>query len=133
MAIADSNGLPIAISTHEANTHEIKLIKKTISGRFVKNRLKRIIADRAYDSDKADKELRKMGIRLIAPHRSNRKAKPTQDGRELRCYKRRWKVERLFAWIQNYRRCYVRYEYHDANFLAFVLVACIMILMKKYF
>ena len=133
MAIADGNGLPIAISTHEANTHEIKLIEKTLSGRFIKSRFKRIIADRAYDSDKADKELRKKQIKLIAPHRSNRKAKPTQDGRELRCYKRRWKVERLFAWIQNYRRCYVRYEYYDDNFLAFVLVACIMILMKKYF
>ncbi len=133
MAIADGNGLPIAISTHEANTHEIKLIEKTLSGRFVKGRLKRIIADRAYDSDKADKVLRKKQIRLIAPHRSNRKAKPTQDGRELRPYKRRWKVERLFAWIQNYRRCYVRYEYYDHNFLAFVLLACMMILLKKYF
>ena len=133
MAIADSNGLPIAISTHEANTHEIKLIKKTLSASFVKARPKRIIADRAYDSDKADKELKSMRIILIAPHRSNRKSKPTQDGRQLRRYKHRWKVERLFAWIQNYRRCYVRYEYHDANFLAFVQLACIMILLKKHF
>lgn len=116
MAIADRNGLPVAICTHEANTHEIKLIEKTLSRRFVRGRFKRIIADRTYDSDKADKELRKLQVELIAPHRSNRKSKPTQDGRPLRRYRNRWKVERLFAWIHNYRRCYVRYEYHDANF-----------------
>jgi hypothetical protein len=28
MAIADSKGLPIAISTHEASTHEVKLVEK---------------------------------------------------------------------------------------------------------
>ena len=133
MAIADRNGLPVAICTHEANTHEVKLIEKTLSGRFVRGRLKRIVADKAYDSDIADQQLRSRGIRLIAPHRSNRKSAPTQDGRELRRYRHRWKVERLFAWIHNYRRCYVRYEYYDANFLAFVHIACIMIFMKKHF
>ena len=133
MAIADRNGLPVAISTHEAKTHEIKLIEKTLSRRFVRGRIKRIIADRTYYSDKADTQLRQRHIRLIVPHRSNRKSKPTQDGRKLRRYKNRWKVERFFAWIHNYRRCYVRYEYNDANFLAFVQIACIMIIMKKHF
>ena len=41
---------------------------------------------------------------MIAPHRKNRKKKKTQDGRKLRRYKRRWKIERLFAWLQNFRR-----------------------------
>ncbi|NCT77109.1 MAG: IS5 family transposase [Chitinophagaceae bacterium] len=133
MAIADRNGLPVAICTHEANTHEVKLIEKTLSRRFVRRKIKRIIADRAYDSDKADKQLQKNQIELIAPRRSNRKSKPAQDGRCLRRYRNRWKVERLFAWIHNYRCCYVRYEYHDANFLVFVQIACMMIIMKKYF
>jgi transposase len=29
----------------------------------------------------------------------------------LRRYERRWKAERLFAWIQNFRRCNIRYDY----------------------
>ena len=45
----------------------------------------------------------------------------TQDGRPLRRYKRRWKVERLFAWLQNYRRLINRFDYGlggiPANFL----------------
>ncbi len=133
MAIADRNGLPIAICTHEANTHEIKLIEKTLSGRFVKGCIGRIVADKAYDSDQVDKGLRKRRIIQIAPHRANRKAKPTQDGRQLRSYRKRWKVERLFAWIPNYRRCVTRYEYYPENFLAFVQIACMVIIMKKYF
>jgi hypothetical protein len=46
-----------------------------------------------------DAELAQLGIELIAPHRRNRKKPKTQDGRPLRRYKRRWKIERLFAWL----------------------------------
>jgi transposase len=64
-----------------------------------------MIGDRAYDSDPLDQRLRqKHRIRLIAPHKYNRYRKNTQDGRELRRYCRRWKIERLFAWLHNFRR-----------------------------
>src|SRR5262245_5710122 len=42
-----------------------------------------LIGDRAYDSDPLDEELRKDGIAMIAPHRSNRSKPPTQDRRRL--------------------------------------------------
>ena len=58
-----------------------------------------LIGDRAYDSDPLDEQLRREGVEMIAPHRSNRKRK-TQDGRRLRRYERRWIVERFFARIQ---------------------------------
>src|SRR5215467_1229740 len=35
-----------------------------------------LIGDRAYDSDPLDEELRKDGIEMIAPHRSNRSKPP---------------------------------------------------------
>ena len=68
---------------------------------------------------------------MIAPHRKNRKKTKTQDGRKLRRYKRRWKVERLFAWLQNFRRLVVRYEYKAENFLGMAQLGCIMILLRK--
>ena len=40
-----------------------------------------LIGDRAYDSDPLDEELRRDGIEMIAPHRSNRCKPATQDGR----------------------------------------------------
>ena len=57
---------------------------------------------------------------MIAPHLSNRKRKH-QDGRPLRRYKRRWKVERTIAWLGNYRRLLIRWEYYATNFLGFEL------------
>jgi transposase len=51
--------------------------------------------------------------------------------RSLRCYKRRWKVERFFAWLQKFRRLVVRYERHAENFLGFLFLGCIIILMRK--
>ena len=69
-----------------------------------------IIGDRAYDSDKLDKRLaEERGVEMIAPHRRNRCKATTQDGRTLRRYRKRWKVERLFAWLQNFRRLVVPY------------------------
>lgn len=105
-------------------------MEKTIDAKHVNTNPVNLIGDMAYDSDPLDKKLRKRRIKLIAPHRKNRKRKATQDGRTLRRYVRRWKVERLFAWLQNYRRCGTRYDYKVENFLGFVQLACIIILTK---
>jgi hypothetical protein len=75
-----------------------------------------LVGDNAYDSDKLDVELRQYGTELIAPHRSNRR-NLSQDLRRMRRYRRRWKIERLFAWLQNFRRLVVRYERYAENFL----------------
>ena len=85
--------------------------------------------DNAYDSDKLDTELSTYGIELIAPHRSTRKNK-TQDRRRLRRYRRRWKIERLFAWLQNFRRLVVRYERYAENFLGMLQLGCCLILLR---
>lgn len=91
-----------------------------------------MIGDRAYDSDQLDQQLReRYGIELIAPHRSPRTKTITQDGRALRRYPRRWKIERLFAWLHNYRRLVTRWEYHAANFLAMLHLACALILLRN--
>jgi len=108
------------------------LVPATMAARFVDEPPQRLIGDRAYDSDPMDRYLARQGIELIAPHRRGRKRPKTQDGRSLRRYKRRWKIERLFAWLGNFRRLNVRYERHAANFHGFVLLACILILLRGY-
>ncbi len=132
MAITDAHGLPIAIRTTGANRHEVKLVEETLEYICTENP-QRLIGDRAYDSDKLRAEMKLKAIDIIVPHRKNRTRPPTQDGRSLRRYKKRWKVERLFAWIHNYRRCVVRYDYYNMNFEGFVLLASMMIYLKKYF
>ncbi|OHB56287.1 MAG: hypothetical protein A2Y12_02535 [Planctomycetes bacterium GWF2_42_9] len=119
MGITDAFGLPIAISAASASPHEVTLVENTLDACFLENVPEKIIGDMAYDSDPLDNRLAKeRGIELIAPHKTNRVKSMTQDGRVLRRYKKRWKVKRLFAWLQNFRRLVVRYEYHLENFLA---------------
>ena len=132
MAVADGFGLPLAVYTDSASPHEVRLVGKTLEHRLIEDVPEKLIGDKAYDSDPLDEQLAQRGIELIAPHKRNRKKHKTQDGRKLRRYKRRWKIERFFAWIQNYRRIVVRYEYHLDNFLGFIHLACILILLKSY-
>ena len=108
-------------------------MEETLDKRFTEEKPERLIGDRAYDSDPLDASLRKQGIELIAPHKSNRKKPATQDGRLLRRYKRRWKVERLFAWLQNFRRIQVRHDRFLQNYLAFVLLGCMIIFLRNHF
>jgi len=120
MAIVDRHGLPLAVSTHAANHHEVTLVQLSFDFYMIEAKPENLIGDRAYDSDKLDEELREDGIEMIAPHKRNRVRPRTQDGRRLRRYERRWLVERFFAWIQWQRRILVRWEYYAENFLGFV-------------
>jgi len=130
MAIADGAGLPISVWIASASPHEITLVEPTLDQMFVTKVPPKLIGDKAYDSDGLDARLlAERNIELIAPHRSNRKI-PTQDGRPLRRSRRRWQIERVFAWFQNYRRLVVRYEYHADNFQGFLHLACIILLLK---
>ncbi len=133
MAVADGTGFPLAISVGSAAPHEVKLVDETLEKRFTPEMPERLIGDRAYDSDPLDDRLQKQGIELIAPHKANRKKPVTQDGRPLRRYARRWKIERLFAWLQNFRRIQVRHDRILENYLAFVLLGCMIIFLRNHF
>ena len=132
MAVADSSGLPLSVYAESASPHEVTLVRGTLVQSFTAGRPEKLIGDKAYDSDPLDEELAAEGIELIAPHRANRKKAPTQDGRKLRRYKRRWKVERLFSWLQKFRRVATRFDFHDENYLGFVHLGCIKILLRCY-
>lgn len=123
-----------------ASPAEVTLVDQTLAQVKVprkgpgrpKSRPKRLIADKGYDSDPLRKKLKKRGIELICPHRKNRKKPKTQDGRKLRRYRKRWKVERTFAWISNFRRLVVRYERLVCVYRAFFHVACILISLRQF-
>ena len=131
MAIVDRHGLPLAVSTHAANHHEVTLVQLSFDFYMIEAP-ENLIGDNAYDSDKLDEQLRDEGIEMIAPHKCNRVRARTQDGRRLRRYERRWLVERFFAWLQWQRRLLVRWEYYAENFLGFVQLATIGILLRQF-
>ncbi len=130
MAVADRAGLPLAMCTASAAPHESTLVAPTLDSRFLDPLPQRLIGDRAYDADPLDAALAALGIEMIAPHRRGRVRPKTQDGRPLRRFKRRWKIERLCAWLGNLRGLVARYERHALNYLGFVHLGCILILLR---
>jgi transposase len=132
MAVADCTGLPISVCVTSASPHEVKLVEEVLKANFAPGKPKRLIGDRAYDSDELDRRFRELGIEIIAPHRRNRVRPKTQDGRKLRRYRRHWKIERLFAWLGNFKRVVMCYERYLENFLGFVQLGCIIILLRHY-
>lgn len=129
MVIADASGLPLAVHTASASPHEVTHVEAKLAETVTVGRPQRIVGDRAYDSDPLDQQLAAHGIELIAPHRKNRVRPATQDGRALRRYRRRWKIERLFAWMK-YKRTLTRWDRCHERFTAFVHLAFSMILMR---
>ena len=131
MAVADGSGLPLAVGIESGQRNEQKLVVGTLKKSFLRNELPKVlIGDKAYDSDPLDVELATMGIEMIAPHHPRRRRK-TQDGRKLRRYRRRWKIERLFAWIFRFRRLVTRYEQKAENYLGLLQLACAQILLRR--
>jgi len=124
--VAHRHGLPVAVCVESATPHEVKLAESTLLQMVIAEPPQNLVGD---NSDKLDTRLRSHGIELISPHRRNRKNK-TQDLRRLRRYRRRWKIERLFAWLQNFRRLVVRYERYADNFLGMLYLGCCLILLR---
>jgi hypothetical protein len=51
------------------------------------------------------------------------------DGRPLRRYSRRWKIQRLVAWPGNFRRLVAPYERHALSKFGFVWLGYLLILL----
>jgi transposase len=131
MAIADRNGLPIAVGIASGQRHEAPLVIDTLGQRFVRGKLTRLIGDKAYDSNILDEQLAAKGIDMIAPNHVTRTVQ-TQDRRKLPRYRRRWLIERFFSWLMRWRRLVTRNECKAENFLGFVQLACAVILLRRF-
>ncbi|WP_420313858.1 IS5 family transposase [Bryobacter aggregatus] len=130
IALAAGNSLPVAVAVDSASPAGCQLVEDVLAGSFLDAMPKRLIGDKAYDSDKLDEKLaEEYSIEMIAPNRRNRSK--TQDGRPLRRYRRRWRVERLFAWLHHFRRLVNRWEDHVENFLGFVRLGCLQLLLRR--
>jgi transposase len=132
MVLVDGNGLPLAVDTASASPHEVTLIEPLLARRVVRRKPAHLIYDLAADSDPLRTRLRKRGIHLVCPHRGNRTKPSTQDGRRLRRYCRRWKVERSISWLQNFRRLVTRYEHHAHLFHGFSQLACLVVVLGRF-
>ena len=139
MVVVDGQGIPLGSTITSASPAEVRLAEETLETIKVprqgrgrpKSRPKRLIGDKAYDSDKLRASLAGKGIRLLVPYRRNRKDKKTSPEVEER-YQHRWKIERIFAWLENFRRLIVRYERLITVYLDFLHLAYNIIALRQF-
>jgi transposase len=83
--------------------------------------------DKAYDSNAIRAKLVAKGIEPVIPPKANRLEIIVYDKEQ---YKQRNKVERFFNKLKQFRRVATRYEKRKATFLAFVILALIVIMLR---
>jgi IS5 family transposase len=133
--VTDANGIPIGAATAAANIPETDLIGPALNSIPEDVELPHgvpVISDKAYDSDPLRRELAAAGFTLLSPHRSNRVKPATNDGRRMRRYDRRWKIERTISWLHSFRRLLVRQEYYSFIFDGFVHLGLALICLSKF-
>lgn len=86
-----------------------------------------VIADKGYDSRAVVAAIESGGAEAVIPSLSNRKEQRAYDRDR---YRDRNLVERFWQKTKQYRRVATRYEKTARNFLGFVHVASIMILLR---
>ncbi|WP_444901823.1 IS5 family transposase [Microbulbifer sp. SSSA007] len=131
MVVVDGEGIPLGGTITSASPAEVKLLYPLLDVTYKNTKIHRLVYDQAADSDPLRDSLLSRGIDLICPHRRNRKKPSRPDGRKLKRYARRWKVERTFAWLGNYRRLVIRWERYLSTYRAFFYIACMLITLKK--
>jgi transposase len=109
MAIVDRHGLPLSVSTHAANHHEVRLVQLCFDFYMIEAKPENLIGDRAYDSDPLDEELRKDGMHRTRMRRCHwiQAKKRQADNRDRRprqliflaAYRDRDYVKVAFVWV----------------------------------
>ena len=139
MVVVDGKGIPLGNHLDSASPSEVTLLEKTIENISVprkgrgrpRKKPRRLITDKGYDSDPLRKRLAQRGVELICPYRSNNKGQKYYDGRKMRRYKRRWKVERTFSWLGNNRGLVVRWDRDITVYNAFFHIAFLIITLRR--
>ena len=121
-AVVNPLGHPVVIELTSAPCADSPQLPGLIQG----IETKAVLADKGYDSDSNRSAIREQGAEPCIPGKKNRKEKVEYD-RHL--YKERNVVERFFARIKQYRRVATRYDKLARNYLGFVWVASLGILL----
>lgn len=116
-------GLPVEIQLTPGQTADITQAESLLEGYSPEA----VLGDKGYDSDRLVETIEAHGAQAVIPPKANR-VEPREYDEHL--YKERNLVERFLGWIKHYRRVATRYEKKARNFLSFVQVASIMVLLK---
>ena len=131
--VTDARGLPLGMATAGANVSEQALLVPALDDVPVAvPDGTPVIADKGHDADPLRDDVEAAGFVPVIPHRKNRVKPPRTDGRRLRRYKRRWRVERTNAWLHCYRGLAVRWSYYSFMYVGMVYVTFIHMALNRF-
>jgi transposase len=119
----DGLGHPVELLVTAAQESDIAQAEALLA----EHRPEEVIADRGYDKKALVEEVRRRGAEAVIPTQRGRKEQRDVD-RHL--YRERNVAERFWSKVKQYRRVATRYEKKAANYLAFVKVAAIMVMLQ---
>ena len=131
--VGEASGLPLGMTIAAANISENELLIPALED--VPVELPPgipLIADKGHDSDSLRDKLEAAGCRPIIPHRKNRVRPSRNDGRRLRRYRHRWRIERTNAWIHCYRALATRWSHYSFMYVGMVYLAFIHMALKRF-
>jgi transposase len=142
MLVVDGNGLPLGFHLDSANRAEVRLAQQTLDTISVtrphgrpRQRPKKLVADRGYDSGAFRRALRGRGIRMCLPPKRRPAMWKAKRGRPIVArkdeYRLRYKVVRSFAWLGNYRRLLIRWEPLFRVYRSVFAFAVMMLCIKR--
>lgn len=88
---------------------------------------KRVLADKAYDSNALRTLIANMGAEAVIPCNPTRKRPIAYD---FEAYKRRNTVERCFNKLKHFRRIATRFDRRAIHFLSFIHLAAAILWMR---
>ena len=140
-AVCDGNGIPLALHLSDGCCHDITQAVATLEQIRVprrrgapRTRPSGLAADKGYDSLAFRRYLTKRGIRHSIPRRNDprRRLRGRPPAYHPELSHQRWLVERLFAFLNSFRRIVLRHETFAATYLGFLQVAAIVITMRYF-
>ena len=84
---------------------------------------RRLIADKAYDAESFRNWLADRRIKTVTPSTASR---TTPYSIDLKAYRRRNVIERLFCRLKNWRRIATRYDRFARNYIAALALAAVV-------
>lgn len=132
--LVDGNGIPLSIVLTGANIHDVKKIQEVLDTVVVERPqwtglpLENLCADKGYFGEPA---LEIIVLRGYNPHVVSRgeEKKDIESSPDKKA--RRWVVERVFSWLNRFRKLLVRYEKKATNYIGLLMFACSFICFRQ--
>ena len=139
MVVVDGRGVPVGAQLASAQIAECRLAESTLKQVRIprpgrgrpRSHLRRVIADRGYDSDPLRMRLKRPGTELIAPYRKNvRNRNVSRTNESCADTASSGKSNEPMPWLQNFRRIQIRYDRILTVFHGFFHFACLLITLR---